>query len=146
MLYVVQEVSPKYILPRRRRSLKKPCKCKYSSTSFLNSVTPHSFTPHSVTPHSGHFGWEVAKLRLHRTGGHQCCGKQCNTCFADISCQKHPTSGETLDRPWQWHWMALKMTICEHYTCHIAHLTESNTGNLMNGTESWKPIYFLLIK
>ena len=89
--------------------------------------------PHSVTPHSGHSGREVAKLQLHRTGGHQCCGKQCNTCFADISCQKHPTSGETLDWPWQWHWMALKMTKCEYYTWHIiARLTEKNTENIMN--------------
>ena len=94
-----------------------------------HSVSPHSALLTLVTPHSGHSGWEVAKLRLHRTGGHQCCGKQCNTCFPDISCQKHPTSGETLDWPWQWHWMALKMTKCEYYTWHIiAHLTESDTG------------------
>ena len=35
VLYVVEEVSPKYILQRRRRSLKKPCNYKYFSNSFL---------------------------------------------------------------------------------------------------------------
>ena len=28
------------------------------------------------------------------------------------------TSGETLDWPWQWHWMALKMTICDKMTIY----------------------------